>query len=162
MGCRCCNAVIEEGRNGVHIKPSADLGRPPLHVLVNAEEFRHLLKGVGCDLSNRADVPMAHSRFGNAKQLPVLGAAVDQIKNSDRACPDQAARECWFFHDHHRVEGRAIVRESVWNESVVEGITHRGMKNPVEHHESSRLVVFIFVAATGRDFHDQIHQSWCW
>ena len=132
----------------------------PSKILISPEEFRNILKLGWSDLTDAADGMLTRIRLRHAEQLGVVSATVMEIKEADRASLDQTSCERGLRHDHHGIEGRSVLGERVGDEAVIEGVTHRRVQHAVECHHPRFSGIFVFVAATSRDLHQQVHQPW--
>jgi hypothetical protein len=110
-------------------------------------------------LADAVDLPLSRVSIRDAQQFGVVDVVVLEVKQTNRSRTDQTTRERRLGHDYHRVQGRTIGSEGVGNESVLEGVSDRGMKDAVQHHQPRRVGEAIFIAASSGDLHQKIDQA---
>src|SRR5882757_2968922 len=95
--------------------------------------------------------------FGRDRDdLMILLAGVDHRHHADRPRIDDGQRDYGFLAQYQHIERIVVLRERLWNKSVVCRIVNRRVENAVEFDQPADLVELILHARTKRNLDNRV------
>src|ERR1700738_3748037 len=138
--------------------PSDNLHAPSLEILVDMEEMLHFPQIMLRKIGNVEILVVIRIVAGDGDDLVVRLPAIEHLEHSQRPAIDLTTRKRRLIDADENVERIAVLVQGARNESVVAGIVHGRVQNPIEPDEPGLLVQLVLVAAATGYFDEGRHQ----
>ena len=134
--------------------PTVDSGFLAFQLFVDGEKVLDFTAHVRPDLIDGVQTFVARALVRNGEDFLIYFLGVDQIQDAEGANFDHATCEAGFRHEDEDIERIAVASEGSGHETIVAGVVQGRVKRAVEAENAKLAIIFIFIGAVLRDFHE--------